>query len=140
MISLAVAACGSGSAPPPQTAQAATTTSGEQSPSSPELGQGPSMNIGGEGAATPESHSMSQAQQTQPMQQTPPSGATAPDQGQGSTTLNDNEIAAIVAAANTGEVEQAKLAQTRAKDARVKKFAAHMVSEHTEAGQKETQV
>jgi putative membrane protein len=68
-----------------------------------------------------------------------PSGGATPDQA-GNMALNDNEIAAIVAAANTGEVEQAKLAQTKAKEARVKKFAAHMISEHTDAGQKETQV
>ena len=44
--------------------------------------------------------------------------------------LTDGQIAAIVSAANKGEIEQAKVAQTNAKDAKVKKFAALMVQHH----------
>lgn len=52
-------------------------------------------------------------------------------------TLTDPQIAAIVDVGNVGEIEQAKLAQTRSKDARVKKFAAMMVKHHTEAKSKQ---
>lgn len=134
MISIAVAACGSASAPPPQTALATTPVS---DPAPPVPASETSLNVGGESATTPGSHSMSQAQQGQA---TPPSGAATPDQSGAPAALNDDEIAAIIAASNTGEVEQARLAQSKAKDARVKKFATHMITDHTESGQKETQV
>ncbi len=44
--------------------------------------------------------------------------------------LTDEKIAAILDAANTGEIEQAKVAQKNAKDPRVKAFAAHMIQDH----------
>lgn len=46
--------------------------------------------------------------------------------------LTDAEIAAIVKAANTGELEQAKIAKSRAKNKAVKDFAAMMVKDHTD--------
>ncbi len=50
--------------------------------------------------------------------------------------LTDAQVLEVVRMANTGEIEQAKLAQTKAKDGRVKKFAAMMVKEHGEANAK----
>lgn len=50
--------------------------------------------------------------------------------GASTTTLSDDQIVAITAAANKGEVDEAKLAQQKAKDPRVKKFAAQMVTDH----------
>jgi putative membrane protein len=47
--------------------------------------------------------------------------------------LSDGEIAAIAEAANAAEVEQGQLAQTRAKDARVRDFAKMMVEHHSRA-------
>lgn len=73
-------------------------------------------------------------------QEAQPRTPSQPQQGQESAQLNDNEISGIVAAANKGEVEQAMLAQTKAKDARVRKFAAHMVADHTDAEKRETQL
>jgi putative membrane protein len=46
---------------------------------------------------------------------------------------SDGQIASITDAANTAEVEQGTLAQSKAKDARVKKFAAMMVVDHSQA-------
>jgi len=54
--------------------------------------------------------------------------------------LTDAQVAAVADAANTGEVEQAKIAQKRAKDARVKKFAAMMINHHGQAKQKQAQI
>ncbi len=51
--------------------------------------------------------------------------------------LTDPQIAAIVDVGNVGEIEQAKLAATKSKDARVKKFAAMMVKHHSEAKTKQ---
>jgi putative membrane protein len=56
---------------------------------------------------------------------TPPADATP--------ALSDDQILQVVHTANAGEIEQAKLAQSKAKDARVKKFAAMMVRDHTKA-------
>lgn len=53
--------------------------------------------------------------------------ATAETYGQG---INDAQIAAIVVTANQVDVDAGKLAQRRASDSEVKKFAALMVSDH----------
>jgi putative membrane protein len=50
--------------------------------------------------------------------------------------LTDAEIAAIVRAANNGEIELGKLAKTKAKNKRVKEFAAMMVKDHTDMNKK----
>lgn len=44
--------------------------------------------------------------------------------------MTDAEIALVLQLANQSEVEQGKLAQTRARNARVKKFATMMVNDH----------
>lgn len=59
---------------------------------------------------------------------TPSSAAPAPK-----PSLSEGQIAMITDLANTAEIEQGKLAQTKAKAASVKKFAAMMVKHHTEA-------
>ena len=46
---------------------------------------------------------------------------------------SDGQIASITDAANTAEVEQGTLAQSKARDARVKKFAAMMIVDHSQA-------
>ena len=50
-------------------------------------------------------------------------------------TLSDGEIAKVTDVVHTGEIEQAQLAKTRSKNADVKKFASHMITEHTKAKQ-----
>ncbi len=80
---------------------------------------------------------------------TPAPAETAPNAGMGGeappgippmTTmpLTDAQIAAISGAANRGEVEQSKLATGKAKDAKVKKFAAMMGAHHGDADKAET--
>lgn len=49
------------------------------------------------------------------------------------TRLSEAQVARITELANVAEVEQGKLAQSKAKAADVKKFAAMMVKHHTEA-------
>jgi len=49
--------------------------------------------------------------------------------------LDDAQIAAITAAANTAEIEQGRLAQEKAHDPRVRDFGAMMVDHHGEARQ-----
>jgi putative membrane protein len=55
-------------------------------------------------------------------------------------SLNDAQIAAITDAANTAEIEQAKVAQLKSKDAGVKAFAAMMIVHHGQAKQKQTKL
>jgi putative membrane protein len=49
--------------------------------------------------------------------------------------VTDAQIAAIVVAANTVDAEAGKLAQSKAKDKRVKEFANNMVRDHTAVNQ-----
>lgn len=55
-------------------------------------------------------------------------------------TLTDDQIVEITHTANVGEIEQAKLAQTKAKDPRVRKLAAMMLRDHSEADTKGTRL
>jgi len=61
----------------------------------------------------------------------PPPPIPAPD-----TALSDAQIVQITETVDSGEIEQAQLAKTKAKDPKVKQFAARMVTQHTEAKQK----
>jgi putative membrane protein len=61
----------------------------------------------------------------------PQAGDTAPAKDPAS--LSDGDIAAITQAANQGEVDQAKLALKKAKNAKVKKFAQMMIDHHSAA-------
>jgi putative membrane protein len=74
-------------------------------------------------------------------QQSPPAALSA---GNGpaptEVALTDEQILEITHTANVGEIEQAKLAQTKSKDAHVKKFAAAMVKDHSDADAKGTKL
>jgi len=59
-----------------------------------------------------------------------PGTATQP---QAEPALSESQIAMITDLANTAEIEQAKLAQNKAKSASVKKFAAMMIKHHSQA-------
>jgi putative membrane protein len=52
------------------------------------------------------------------------------------TTLTDDQILYALHAANLGEMEQARMAEKKAKNARVKRFAAMMLKDHGEADSK----
>jgi len=52
---------------------------------------------------------------------------------QSAAALSDSEIVAITAKANSAEVQQGELARKKAKDPRVRDFAAMMVDHHSEA-------
>ncbi|MES1182405.1 MAG: DUF4142 domain-containing protein [Myxococcales bacterium] len=54
--------------------------------------------------------------------------------------LSASQIAMITERANSAEIEQAKLAQGKAKAASVKQFAAKMVKHHTEAKQEQSKL
>jgi putative membrane protein len=52
----------------------------------------------------------------------------------------DAQIVAIVTAANSGELDQANVALSKAGSSKVKTFAQHMLKEHTKAGKELTEV
>jgi putative membrane protein len=63
-------------------------------------------------------------------------GATGTTGGTGTAaavTLTDDQILQVLHIANMGEIDQAKLVQTKAKNAKVKAFAAMMIKDHTAA-------
>jgi putative membrane protein len=72
---------------------------------------------------------------------TPGSGPGTP--GPGSATeapMTDEQIAALLDAANTTEIDEGKVAQTKAKNAEVKAFAKMMVQHHGDAKTKQTKL
>jgi putative membrane protein len=73
-----------------------------------------------------------------PLSPTPPPSEPAPEAT--AAPLTDGQIAKITTLVNTGEVEQAQLAKTKSKNAAVKKFATTMITQHTQAKQKGTQL
>jgi putative membrane protein len=56
--------------------------------------------------------------------------------GSPSSPLNDDQILHVLHTANGGEIEQARMAQKQAKNARVKQFAAMMIKDHSDADKK----
>jgi len=55
-------------------------------------------------------------------------------------SLTDEQIAAITDAANSAEIAQAKLAESKSKNAEVKRFAAMMIKHHGEAKNKQAKL
>ena len=67
----------------------------------------------------------------------PPAPAEAtPAPAPAAAPLTDEQIVKITGTVDKGEIEQAKLAQKKAKNPRVKKFAAHMISQHSKSKKK----
>jgi putative membrane protein len=62
-------------------------------------------------------------------------GSTS-DANAAATPLTDDQILEVVHTADTGELEQARLAQSKAQDPRVKGFATMMIKDHTAADRK----
>jgi putative membrane protein len=57
-------------------------------------------------------------------------GTAGADKAPVAAGMTDEQIAAVTNAANTGEVDQAKEAVKKARSAKVKQFAQHMVTDH----------
>jgi len=90
-----------------------------------------SEGVGASGAASDSSSSASVApRSTQPNTVKNDERKPAPSAG-----LDDAQIIAITAAANTAEIEQGRLAREKAHDPRVRDFGAMMVDHHGEARQ-----
>ncbi len=70
---------------------------------------------------------------------TPAEAASAEGQPamQETAALNDGQIAAITASANGAEIEQAKLARSKSKNAKVLQFANMMITQHGDAQKKQ---
>jgi putative membrane protein len=116
-------------------------------PSSEEAYPQPAASVGDEATppepdqtlATP-TPSMSTATEDQPVAAMPQNGMSRPGDEPIAESLRDTQILKIVDLANSGEVEQGQLAKTKARDPQVKKFAAMMVKDHSQAKQKGAQL
>jgi len=83
------------------------------------------------GGCSKDSSSSSEPAASQGDEATPPEAMT-----QGTAALGDGQIIAILDSVDTGEIEQAQIATTKASDPRVRDFATQMISEHTSSKQK----
>jgi putative membrane protein len=120
LLSFALVHCGRDKSPEPAAAAPAP------GPAIAETTPGPSQ---GE-QMTPASGTGEQGAQKAPAAEPPAAAPPAP------VPLTDQEIFKVIDLANTGEVDQAKLAQTKAKNTKVKNFAAKMISHHGKAKEK----
>jgi putative membrane protein len=73
---------------------------------------------------------------SEPVATAAPTAEPAPPSPPVEQPLTDAQILHVLHTANTGEIEQAKLAQKKSKNAHVKKFAAMMVKDHGDADKK----
>lgn len=71
---------------------------------------------------------------------TPPPSQSTASAAPAMPALSDQQIAAITDAANTAEIAQAKLAETKSKNADVKRFATMMIKHHGEAKAKQAKL
>jgi putative membrane protein len=91
-------------------------------------------------AATPAASSNGANAPTTGAEPTPATGSNGASAMAAVAPLNDAQIARITNDANTAEIDQGKVAQSKAKDARVKKFAERMVKHHSEARDKQAKL
>jgi len=144
---LGAAGCG-GSEPPPRTAEpppasatgtTSSSSSGAATASDSTQQQGPSLassnmdTKGSQSSGTPNDGRGTTGAST---------GATSAGSSTSSTpmSLTDDQILYVLHAANLGEMEQARAAEKKAKNARVKRFASMMLKDHGEADSKGTDV
>jgi putative membrane protein len=116
-------------------------------PSNKEAYPQPAASVGSEATPTEPDPTLSTptpatstAAEDQPVVAVPENGMSRPGDEPVAESLRDTQILKIVDLANSGEVEQGQLAKTKASDPQVKKFAAMMVKDHTQAKQKGMQL
>jgi putative membrane protein len=136
--SLLLLACAKSTSPESQTASDVPDTTAMNTPP-PSVGPSAAemqTSTVATGEATPGAEVAGQPPASQPLSPMPttPATAAAPE------TLTDDQIVKIAETINSGEVEQAKLAQKTSKNGRVKRYANHMITEHTKAKKKTTTV
>jgi putative membrane protein len=123
-VALVIAGCGGGNSEPSKTPD--TTPASSTPPSAMDAG---TTMLTPPATPTPVSASSNDMASTERM----PSDSSA-------TPPTDEQILTIVHVANQGEIEQAKLAQSKAKDPRVKKLAAMMQKDHSAADGKDLSI
>lgn len=69
-----------------------------------------------------------------------PSAKNDANKNSETTSLTDDQIAAIVVTANTADIENGKLAQSKTKNSQVKELAQHMINDHTASNKQATQL
>ncbi|HEX3770601.1 MAG TPA: DUF4142 domain-containing protein [Polyangiaceae bacterium] len=132
VLALAAVACGGSDQQSPKSANDETTsTMSTTAANTPPPPANPPEPVSPTGAATT-------GREGDP-NQTPPaalSTGNGPSPTEAQPMLSDAQILEVTHTANMGEIAQAKMAQLKAKDARVKKFAGMMIKDHTDADAK----
>jgi putative membrane protein len=124
-------------APPPQSPEGMETTANPP-PSAPNTQPPSTMSPS---TSSPSTTSPSTSSPTQGVYGGGPDTSAMPAPGASPTsTLSDDQIFGVLHTANVGEIEQARLAQKQAKNARVKQFAGMMIKDHSDADKKGTDV
>jgi putative membrane protein len=119
--SLALGACSKqGSAPEPETSYSAAETTTTETSVYPTTASAPEQPVESDIQPTPIASGAEQ----------PAAPAAAP------SALTDAQILKVAETVDQGEIEQAKEAQKKAKNADVKKLASHMIQQHTKSKQK----
>ncbi|WP_394821676.1 DUF4142 domain-containing protein [Pendulispora albinea] len=134
-------ACGSSSPPPAESPQGASDTTSSSAGNAAAPPNSDTATKGSDNTGTSTGVTSMGSTTTTTGSNTAMGGSSTTMGGSGTatgspSTLSDSEILQVTHVANMGEVEQARLAQQKAKDARVKRFAAMMVKEHSEADAK----
>jgi putative membrane protein len=135
-----LAGCHSNDRMQPQTPQSmTTTTTSAPVAGTPEPANEP-INQYGEPATTPTPTGTSAGTSTVNATAGTTSGTTPaagsdvrPGSSETTSALNDNQIAAVLNTASSGEIEQAGVAVKRAKEAKVRHFAEKMMTDHRNA-------
>ena len=92
------------------------------------------------GCSKDNSETYPQPAASQGQEATPGESVTPVKPAEVASKPSDAQILAILDTVDTGEIQQAQVANTRATDPRIKQFAQHMIQQHTQAKQQSMQV
>jgi putative membrane protein len=152
VVLLGAAACGGSESPPrtpepppPSTTTTTTTSSTTQDPNRQESLASSNMGTSGSQTTASGTQAPGVSSGTPNDARGTTSSSTQGTTGGSSTsstptTLTDDQILYVLHSANLGEMEMARVAQKKAQNARVKRFASMMLKDHGEADTKGTEV
>ena len=146
LLLVGAASCG-GSDPPPKTPEpppaSATSTSGSTTSQDTTRQEGSSLassNTGTSGSQTSGGVSSGTPNDARGTTSASTAGTAGSSTSATPMSLTDDQILYVLHAANLAEMDQARVAQNKAQNARVKRFASMMLKEHGEADTRGTEV
>lgn len=122
----------SAASPPPPPAEAPADMSANSGTSSAAVANNGNANTNSMTGSTPGTNESSTAANS--------GSSTSSNQATAGQSLSDAEIAGITDAANSGEMEQARLARTKSKNQKVQQYASMMITQHGDAQKKQSKL